>query len=90
MNLYLITATAPISYDVWHGAVVVAKTKGEAMKIHPNGQHTWIKGKWRDKDGQIKGWDMDWVPRAKVEVEFLGPAKHKAKAGVVLGSFTAG
>lgn len=81
MKLYLITQDENSDYDTWDSAVVVAKSKLDAKKIHPSGYID--DDKWANY--------CNWASSSKnVDAEYLGPASKKLKRGVVVASFHAG
>ena len=81
MNLYLISQNKNESYDTYDSAIVAAKSKKEALMIHPKGIKDWD-GK-KDSSGL-------WTSAKNVNVKKIGVAIMGATKGVVLASYNAG
>jgi hypothetical protein len=74
MNLYLISQTFYIGYDVFDSAVVAADTEEEARLVNPS--------------GSTPGYG--WPEPKHVKVKLLGVALAGIGRGVVCASFNAG
>lgn len=81
MYLYLIYCkdhTAWYVRNTYDRAVVCAKNKEDAAKIHPSGKEN-----WNGAGGSFESWtDVD-----NVVVKLLGTAKKGTKAGVICASY---
>jgi hypothetical protein len=82
MKLFSIARTNRGGYDTYDSAVVAARTKTEAQKIHPDGGA----GEW----GKDLIRESTWVKVNDVSVEYIGQAARGTKAGVICASFNAG
>jgi len=83
MNLYLIRRDGPTGWDEYEGAVVVAKDKAEACRIHPGGF-----SRFEDNDDILMS---GWVPIEEINVTYIGKASPDLKPGeIILSSFHAG
>ena len=80
MNLYLISANEPSSYNTYDSAIVAAESEAIAKTIHPDG--TIISEDKYDK--------YTWTSPSNVEVSYLGIAKESIRQQVILASFNAG
>ncbi|MBW2168855.1 MAG: hypothetical protein JRG69_06285 [Deltaproteobacteria bacterium] len=80
MKIYQIYRTDDYGYDEYDGAVVIAKSPQDAIKIHPGGA--------THEDPDL--WDSSWVAPKNIKVEYIGKAAANVKRGVVLASFNAG
>lgn len=82
LYLWLISQDSNNDYDTYSDAVVVAASRGEARKIHPNGTSgtDWDDWDWRS-----------WTSPNDVRAVKIGLALPNRKEGeVVLASFHAG
>jgi hypothetical protein len=88
MFVYLIEQTVNEDYDTFSSAVVVAHSKDEASKMHPNASYTWSGSRWQDGS-----WidDGSWAKPEDVFVTLIGVADPSFdKPKVILASFRAG
>lgn len=83
MKLYKIWQSVNDVYDTFDSAVVCAKNKEEARKIHPYGDEREATNK------EIDGFGC-WCKLDNVQVEYIGEAKSGMKKGVVVASYNAG
>jgi hypothetical protein len=83
MKLYKIWQSVNDVYDTFDSAVVCAKNKEEARKIHPEGH-----GRETTND-EPDGFGY-WCTLDNVQVEYIGEAKSGMKKGVVVASYNAG
>ena len=91
MKLYLISQTKENGYDTWDSALVAAKSPQRAVKIHPNRNTLWKKGKWSNVTDDHYFHSGSWPKDIKyVDAEYLGKAKRGTKEGVIVASFNAG
>lgn len=79
MRLYLISQTVNRGYDTYDSAVVAAVSPVQAKKMHPRGELPTHRDPF-----------MDWAKPEDIQVELIGIAKPRTKAGVILASFNAG
>ncbi len=80
MKLWLISQGVNNSYDTYDAAVVCAATEDEARHTCPGpGAISSIGNLW-----------IGWCDPEYVRVEYLGEARDRMPAGVVLASFNAG
>ena len=74
LNIYYIYQDENTDVNTYHAAVVVAKNKEEASKIHPDGD-------W----DRVDSWCHD---SADVKVNLIGKAKKDTEEGVILSSYS--
>ena len=84
MKLYRLTQDKVRGYDTYDSCIVCAKSKKDAIIIHP----------YDNYDDAID-WEFDdrdtWCRYVEdVEVEFLWEAKKDIKRGIIVSSFNAG
>jgi hypothetical protein len=88
MFVYLIEQNVNEGYDTFSSAVVVARSKEEASKMHPDASYTWNGSGW-----QSGVWfsDGSWANPEDVSVTLIGVADSSFdKPKVILASFKAG
>lgn len=88
-KIFKISSKNDLGYDCFNAAIVSAKNKEEAIKMHPDGQSIWNdkKEEFINKSGQIEKYS--WVDNPKlIKVKYIG--ETKLKSGVILASFQAG
>lgn len=87
MKLYLISQDFNTGYDTYDSAVVAAKTKEEAARIHPKSSSIKVLN-----DRFLYEYDFgDWAESpSQVTVQLIGLAVKGTKAGCILASFNAG
>ena len=89
MFIYLIEQNVNEGYDTFSSAVVVAHSKDEASKMHPNASYTWNGSRW-----QSSKWSDDddsWANPKDVSATLIGVADSAFnKPKVILASFIAG
>ncbi len=88
MFVYLIEQNVNEGYDTFSSAVVVAHSKDEASKMHPDASYTWNGLGW-----QSGTWfsDGSWANPEDVSVTLIGIADSSFnKPKVILASFRAG
>jgi hypothetical protein len=79
MNLYLISQTENIGYDVYDSAIVAAESEEKAKLINP------------DKYNDFTSTYSSWCSSADlVKVTYIGIAAEGITTGVILASFNAG
>ena len=74
LNIYYIYQDENTDVNTYHAAVVTAKNKEEASKIHPDGD-------W----DRVESWCLE---PADVKVKLIGKAKKDTEQGVVLSSYS--
>ena len=79
MKLFKISQSVNNVYDTYDSAIVCAKDKAEAKRIHPDGFSLVEESVYNV-----------WCGIKDVKVEYIGEAKTKLKKGVVCASFHAG
>ncbi len=85
-NLYLISNSQPIGWDMYDSAVVVASDEKSAKLIYPSDTYATESEWWKNK---YAVWA--WCLPEQVEVTLLGKAGNDLKLGeVVCSSFNAG
>ena len=82
MNIYLITQKHNNGWDTFDSAVVLAKTKAEAILTHPDE----YKKDWDGTDDEYGA----WVEAALVTCYKIGVADDGLSAQVLCSSFNAG
>ena len=89
LKLYRISQTVNTGYDTFDSAVVVAESEEDARLVHPDGIGAkWDGETWKSK--RTMGMQT-WCAPEDVQVEFVGIADERFKAGdVVCASFNAG
>ena len=88
MFLFLIEQTVNNRFDTFSSAVVVAHSKDEASKMHPDASYTWNGSGW-----QSGAWfsDGSWANPEDVSVTLIGVADSSFdNPKVILASFRAG
>jgi len=84
MKLYLLTRTDQVGYDEFVSFVVCAKSKTEALTIHP--AYTLKYPKFNTGEGTCPS----WAPK-NIKIEYLGEAApHLCVVCVICSSFNAG
>ncbi len=90
MKLYRIWQKVNNNYDTYDSAVVVAKSKTSARKIHPSGS-VWDKKKNNWSSASYDTDECSWAKLSDIQCEYVGTAQRKLKEGsVVCSSFNAG
>lgn len=102
MNFYLykIERTDQWGYDEYDAAVVVARNKESARRIHPQNFQITVEGvyyRWNDGWELVRGEDVDanvgdtgWTSIENIKATLLGHAIGYAEESVILVSFNAG
>ena len=80
MNIYRLWQEVNNEYDTYDSMVVIASNETEAKSYHPSGGTT---------QETLDGWDS-WCSLEDVQIELLGKASKKQKAGIVTASYNAG
>ena len=89
LNLYLISNSKKINYDMYDKAVVVAWNEDQAKLIHPSREIFEDDSKewWKDKIWSVSSWCLP----EEAKVQLLGQAEEGFKPNqVVCASFNAG
>ena len=88
MFIYLIEQNVNEGYDTFSSAVVVARSKEEASKMHPDARYTWNGSRWQ---GSKWSDDDSWANQKDVSATLIGVADPSFdKPKVILASFIAG
>lgn len=96
MNIYLLTQSETIGYDVYDSMVVVAESAEEAKKIHPHDDYIKDENPW-EEDNDYYTWatSPDNVTAILIGTTNVEPHKNEKltlslQHGIILKSFNAG
>lgn len=84
MKLFKLSQEVNFGYDTYDSCVVCAKSKKDAVTIHPDG------GEFNDEDLRFNK-RGPWAHKiADIKCEEIGDAKANQTRGVIVASFNAG
>jgi hypothetical protein len=97
MNIYLLTPSWRMRYDIYTAAVVIAESEEAARVTCPSGYYLWVDKQWHVEhfDGTLQpefryDWPNNPLDEGAIEVRLVGTALPDSKPGVVCASYAAG